>query len=383
MEKLQVLSQASQIDAGESGCLQRAQIEKSDGIVLTRSTMREGKPTILLKSLLTSFCENNCLYCPFRSGRDFPRASFTPDEFANLAVNLTRAGLIQGVFLSSGIAGSGIITQDRLISTAEILRKKKNYQGYLHLKIMPGSDFDQVFRTMQLADRVSVNLEAPNAVRLQNLAPEKNFKTELMRPLVWTDFIRRNFSPRAVWRNRWPTSSTQFVVGGAGESDRELLETTQMLHREHSLERAYFSAFRPHQDTPLQNHPPSTYKREQRLYQADYLIRDYGFSQEELVFNPEGNLLLDRDPKLAWAQANLSEQRIEINRAHREELLRIPGIGPVGADRIIRGRKKGMIRELDVLKKWGIHTGRAEKFILLDGHRPPSQMELFESGLPS
>ena len=106
MEKLQVLSQASEMDAGESGCLQRAQIEKSDGIVLTRSTMREGKPTILLKSLLTSFCENNCLYCPFRSGRDFPRASFTPDEFANLAVNLTRAGLIQGVFLSSGIAGS-------------------------------------------------------------------------------------------------------------------------------------------------------------------------------------------------------------------------------------------------------------------------------------
>lgn len=377
IEKLQTLSQAGELDAGEPGCLQRPGREKSDSIVLTRSTMRGGKSAILLKSLLTSFCENNCLYCPFRSGRDFPRESFTPDEFAELAVNLTKAGLIQGIFLSSGVAGSGNITQDRLIKTAEILRKKKNYRGYLHLKIMPGSDFDQVFSAMQLADRVSVNLEAPNADRLQYLAPGKNFQDELMRPLIWTDFIRRNFSPHAVWKNRWPSSSTQFIVGCAGESDRELLETTQKMHREHNLERAYFSAFRPHQDTPLEDHPASTYRREQRLYQADYLIRDYGFSQEELVFNPEGNLLMDKDPKIAWANEKLSDQRIEINHANREELLRIPGIGPAGADQIIRERRNGPIRDLGTLKKWGIHTGRTEKFILLNGRCPPSQPALF------
>jgi len=377
MEKLQVLSQASEWDAGEPGCLERTGRKKTDGIVLTRSVMRGGKTAILLKSLLTSYCENNCLYCPFRSGRDFPRASFAPDEFADLAVNLTRAGLIQGVFLSSGVAGSGSITQDRLISTAEILRKKKMYRGYLHLKIMPGSDFDQVFRAMQLADRVSVNLEAPNGNRLRKLAPEKNFQDALMRPLKWTDFIRRNFSPQSAWKNRWPTSSTQFVVGGAGETDRELLETTQLLHREHSLERAYFSAFQPHHDTPLEDHPASTYRREQRLYQADYLIRDYGFSGEELIYDPEGHLPVDRDPKLAWAQENLSDQRIEINSAERENLLRIPGIGPAGADRIIRVRRNGAIRDLGTLRKWGIHTGRAEKFILLDGRCPTFQPALF------
>lgn len=376
LQKLKLLSSASQIEAGEDGC-RLATKPNSMGIVLTGAKLPNGKTTTLLKSLLSSYCDNNCLYCPFRAGRDYHRSSFRPEEFASLVLNLTNAGLIQGVFLSSGVNGGGVRTQDRLIATAEVLRHKMDYRGYLHLKIMPGAEYDQVLASMRLADRVSINLEAPNARRLPSLAPQKDFLHQLMNPLAWVHQIRQSQSPRQAWKKRWPSSSTQFVVGGADESDLELLETTQTLHRHYGLLRAYYSAFSPHHDTPLEAHDPIPLKRELRLYQADYLIRDYGFSQEELIFDGSGNLPLTHDPKLTWAKRHLAGKPVEINQADREELLRIPGIGPKGAAAILQIRRQRTIRDLSILKKFGVRVQTAKEFILMDGKQAPKQLRLF------
>jgi predicted DNA-binding helix-hairpin-helix protein len=376
MEKLKLLSSASQIEAGEDGC-RIANRTRLDGIILTHASLPNGKTTTLLKSLLTSVCENNCLYCPMRAGRDFRRTTFQPDTFAQMVVNLTKAGLIQGVFLSSGVVSGGIRTQDRLIKTAEILRYKLNYQAYIHLKIMPGAEFAQVLASMRLADRVSINLEAPNAARLPALAPKKQFESDLMRPIRYMNHIRQNFIPDSAWKKRWPSSCTQFVVGAAGETDKELLSSSQSLHQNHGMLRIYFSALTPYQGTPFANHTPIPTQREHRLYQADYLIRDYGFEESELAYDENGLLPLEKDPKLMWAERYIKHQPIEINCASREELLRVPGIGPKGALAIIRARHQHTISNLSALKKIGVHPQRAKDFILLNGKRPVRQLMFF------
>ena len=376
MEKLKLLSSASQIEAGEDGC-RTANRTRMDGIILTHAVLPNGKTTTLLKSLLTSVCENNCLYCPMRAGRDFRRTTFQPDAFAQIVVNLTKAGLIQGVFLSSGVAGGGIRAQDRLIETAEILRYKMNYRAYIHLKIMPGAEFTQVLASMRLADRVSINLEAPNAARLPAIAPNKQFESDLMEPIRYTNHIRTNFTPDTAWKKRWPSSCTQFVVGGAGETDKELLSTSQSLHHDHDILRVYYSALTPHKGTPFANHEPVSTQREHRLYQADYLIRDYGFAESELAYDENGLLPLEKDPKLIWAERYIKHQPIEINHASREELLRVPGIGPKGALAVIHTRQEHTLSDLSALKKIGVHTQRAKYFILLNGKRPVQQLAFF------
>ncbi len=332
--------------------------------------MPGGKRIALLKTLLTSACERDCYYCPFRAGRDFRRATFTPDEMAFAFDELSRRGVAEGIFLSSGVAGGGVRTQDRLIATAEILRHKHNFRGYIHLKIMPGAELDQIRRAMQLADRVSVNLEAPNTQRLAQLAPHKVFSEELVRPLKLIEAIRRE-------QGGGPGSTTQFVVGGADESDREILVTASQLIREARLARVYFSAFRPISDTPLENRPPTNPLREHRLYQSDFLLRQYGFHFDDLVFDPDGNLPLETDPKIAWAQSHLAHAPVEVNRAGRGELLRVPGIGPKTVDVILRERRRGCLRDLTDLRKLGVIAARAAPFILLDGRRPYYQLPLW------
>jgi len=171
---------------------------------VTQARLPNGKTIPLLKTMQTSVCERDCNYCCFRAGRDTPRASLTPDELASAIVKLSQAGIAKGVFLSSGITGGGIRTQDRLIQTAEILRRKHNYQEYIHLKIMPGAEKDQIFRAMQLADRVSINLEGPDEASLNQLAPHKIFFQELLEPLRQIEYIRENFPPNLAWKNTWP-----------------------------------------------------------------------------------------------------------------------------------------------------------------------------------
>ena len=336
-----------------------------------------GKQIKLLKTLLTSACERDCFYCPFRAGRDFRRATFKPQEFAEMFMKMHQSSMAEGIFLSSGIAAGGANTQNRILDTAEILRNKLGFKGYLHLKIMPGAEKDQVRRLMQLADRVSINLEAPNRDRLAKLAPNKNFFEELFRPLKWVEEIRQSQPAYQGWNGRWPSTVTQFVAGGSDETDLELLSTTDWLMKKVRLKRAYYSAFFPIRDTPMENKAAVHPMREHRLYQASFLLRDYGFDLEDMPFLQDGNLPLPTDPKLAWAQQNLNERPLEINRAERRELLRIPGIGPKGADAILRARRAGKLRDLTALRKLGIIVKRVAPFVLLDGRRVESQLTMF------
>jgi predicted DNA-binding helix-hairpin-helix protein len=278
------------------------------------------------------------------------------------------------MFLSSGVISGGMRTQDQILATAEILRRKYQFKGYLHLKIMPGAEKAQVEQAMLLADRVSINLEAPNDARLQKLAPKKQFLNELMQPLRWVEEIRQTQTPYRAWKGTWPSSVTQFVVGAVGDTDVEILSTTENLHRHAGLARAYFSAFNPIEDTPLENHAPTPQIRQNRLYQASYLLRDYGFTLEDLPFEGKGDLPLDKDPKTAWAKAHLTHHPVEINRASRAELLRIPGIGPKSANVILAARRQHCLNDLSMLGKLGILSKKAAPYILLDGKRPERQL---------
>ena len=348
--------------------------QKQKALCVSHAQLPNGKQISLLKTLLTSACERNCYYCPFRAGRDFHRATLSPDEMAKGFIAFHRAGIVQGLFLSSGIAGGGLKTQDKLLATIEILRQKYNYKGYVHLKLMPGAEHAQVEAAMRLANRVSLNLEAPNSQRLARLAPGKTFLDELMQPLRWVEEIRLSEPAHLGWNGRWPSMTTQFVVGAVGESDLELLSTTTYLQKQLRLSRAYYSAFRPVSNTPLEEYPAASPAREFHLYQASFLLRDYGFDLEELPFDDLGNLPDNIDPKVAWANNHLVENPIEVNQASRHELLKLPGIGPKSADAIITARRRGKLAKLEDLKKLGVRTNRISPFVLLDGKKPDRQL---------
>jgi predicted DNA-binding helix-hairpin-helix protein len=247
---------------------------------------------------------------------------------------------------------------------------------------MPGAEKDQVRRAMQLADRVSVNLEAANPGRLPTLAPMKKFADELLAPLKWAEEIRQNEPPRT-WNGRWASTITQFVVGASGESDLELISTSEYLYKQLKLKRTYFSAFVPIEDTPLENHPAENPWRQHRLYQASFLLRDYNWSMEELPFEQNGRLPLNKDPKTAWAETTLLHNPIELNNATREQLMMVPGIGPKGADNIVRARGQRKLKVLDDLQKLGIVSKRAAPYVLLDGHLASFQFRLMEVTEPT
>lgn len=331
-------------------------------------------PRKILKSMMTTACERNCFYCPFRAGRSkMKRLTFTPDEMASGFDVLHRANQAEGMFLSSGIIRGGVTTEDKIIDTAEIVRKRYHFQGYLHLKVMPGIEYEQLYRLMQLADRVSVNLEAPTQERLNALAPKKDFERELVTMLRWAEEIRRAHPDEKLAR-----SVTQFVVGAVGDTDQELLSLSSQLYREAGLTRVYYSAFSPVTQTPFENLAPTQPLREHRLYQASFLLRDYGWGVEDLPVLSDGNLRQDIDPKRAWAEQNLLHAPVELMTASRAQLLRIPGIGVKGAEAIMRARRLGRLTELAHLRKLNIHAPeQAAPYILLDGRSPMVQMQLF------
>src|SRR5687767_6442290 len=386
LETLQALSGQTELEHAEENRSAPAKVESPPACFTPKekraafvhpAQLPNGKQVKLLKTLLSSACERDCYYCPFRAGRDFRRATFKPQEFAELFMKLNQSNLAEGIFLSSGIAAGGANTQNKILDTAEILRHKLGFRGYLHLKIMPGAEKGQVERLMQLADRVSINLEAPNKERLAKLAPNKTFFEELFRPLKWVEEIRRSQPAYKGWNGRWPSTVTQFVAGGSEETDLELLTTTDWLMKNVRLTRAYYSAFHPIRDTPLENKAAVDPLREHRLYQASFLLRDYGFDLEEMPFLQDGNLPLPTDPKLAWAQQNLQEKPLEINKADRRELLRIPGIGPKNADAILVARRTSKLRDITALHRLGIVIARVAPFVLLDGRRADQQLVMF------
>src|SRR5437764_4588493 len=340
---------------------------------ITNVSTPTGKRKIL-KAMVTTAREKNCNYCPFRAGRSkMKRLTFTPDELASGLDTLQQAGKVEGMFLSSGIIKGSVTTQDKIIDTAEIVRNRYHYQGYLHLKVMPGIEYDQLYRLMQLADRVSVNLEGPTQERLDALAPKKDFQRELLSMLQLAEEIRCTHP-----YEKLAGTVTQFVVGAVGDTDQELLSLSNRLYRHYGLTRAYYSGFSPVIQTPFENLPATDPLREHRLYQASFLLRDYGWKVEDLPFQSDGNMLLDMDPKRACAERYLREAPVEIMTARRDQLLRIPGIGPVGAGAILKARRQGNLTSLTDLEKLGIRAPqRASPYILLNGSRPLAQLSLF------
>jgi putative DNA modification/repair radical SAM protein len=373
-EKVEILGRSAQYDLCGEACGTDAARKKDDlGRWIYPAALPDGQRVAMLKVLLSNTCQKDCHYCANRASRDFRRVSFAPEELARAFDQMHRKGLVKGLFLSSGICGKAGRDMDQMIATVELVRKRYAFSGYVHLKILPGASFAHVERAVQLATRVSVNLEAPNAERLARIAPRKDFAANLLQPMHWVKSLIEASGGCLVPAGQ----TTQFVVGAAGESDREILMTTAQLYRGMRLARAYFSAFQPVVDTPLESHPPTPPLREHRLYQSDWLLRQYDFTFEDLIFDEAGNLPREADPKMIWAQVHPERFPIEINRANREELLRVPGLGPRSVARILRLRRQGAFRTLTDLKKIGAVASRAAPFILLDGKRPPYQMSLW------
>lgn len=263
-------------------------------------------------------------------------------------------------------------TQDKIIDSVEIVRHKYRYRGYIHLKIMPGIERDQLHRAMQLADRISVNLEAPTSQRLQSLAPKKDFTHELLQMIQWSQELRRQYPEQKL-----ASTVTQFVVGAVGDTDVELLILSQQLYQHLGLSRAYYSAFHPISQTPFENLPPISAIREYRLYQSSFLLRDYGWSVGELPFQADGNLRTDIDPKQAWAEKYLRDAPIDLMRADKEQLLRVPQIGLKVAEAIIHARRRQRLNDIGQLRGLGIKAPeKIAPFILLDGRRVPQQLTL-------
>ena len=372
-EKIELLGRASQYDLCGDGCgTQANRVRDELGRWIYPAVMPDGKRVKLLKVLQSNACTNDCYYCVNRVGRDIRRLSFSPDELAHTFDQMQCQGLVQGLFLSSAICGRPTQAMDRMLATVELVRRKYQFLGYVHFKILPGVTQAHVEQAARLASRLSINLESPNSERLARIAPGKSLK-ELVEPMRAVHRIRLESGGRLVPAGQ----TTQFVVGAADEPDREVLHTVAQLYQEVDLHRAYFSAFQPVPDTPLAEHPPTPLWREHRLYQSDFLLRQYAFTFDELIFNEDSNLPRQADPKRMWAMAHPEIFPIEVNRASREQLLRVPGIGPRSAGRILRQRHKGKFRTLTDLKRAGTVIKWAAPFVLLDGRPAPYQMELW------
>lgn len=333
-----------------------------------------GGTTRLFKVLQTNSCRFACKYCFTSCAIRRKRTTFKPDELSTTFISLQQQKRVDGLFLSSGIVPDADTTMEKMLATVERLRLREGYTGYIHLKLIPGASYNLIERAVELADRVSLNLEAPNQERLSVLAPDKEFTESMWERMAWaSQLIRR---ARREGRQAARSLTTQFVVGAVGESDRELLETVQRAHRELGLWRAYFSAFHPIERSPLANQPAEDPTRALRLYQADFMLRDYGFSYAELPFDEQGLLPRDKTPKQAWAEQHLQEP-VEVNCASREQLLRVPGIGPKSADKIMTARRQVQLRDLSQLRALGVTINWAAPYILLNGRRSAVQLRLW------
>lgn len=321
---------------------------------ICQSFTPDGRCISLLRVLLSNQCLRNCTYCPNRSSRDVPRAEFAPEELADLFINFYRRNYVAGLFLSSGVSGSADATMDKMLAVAELLRRRHNFRGYIHLKLIPGCSGGHIDEAVRLAQRVSVNCETPDGDSLARVAPGKDYRRDIIETMERV----RKLTAAAPGRQ-----STQFLVGAAGEQDKDILARTLEFYRHYNMQRVYFSAYVPLSDSRQEAVP---LVREQRLYQCDFLLRQYGFGLDELVFQG-GNLPLDQDPKQAWAAANPQFFPLEVNRASRSQLLRVPGIGPRSSWRIVNLRRQHPIASADELKNMGVVIKRAAPYLLLRG----------------
>jgi predicted DNA-binding helix-hairpin-helix protein len=324
----------------------------------------------MLKVLQASGCERSCIYCAERCGGRGRAASLGPDQLANAFIDLLRARRVTGLFLSSAIRGGAVATMDRMLATAELLRGRHAFRGYIHLKMIPGSRPEQIDRAMTLATRLSMNMEAPSAAHLAEIAPGKNFESQILAPMQRVaEAIDRGQFARA-------GQTTQFVVGAAGETDREIASAAATGYQTLSLARVYYSAMQPIPGTPTEGRTPVPFLREHRLYQVDFLMRSYGFALDEIHFDPTGALPLDADPKTVWARNHPERFPVEINHACFADLVRVPGIGPQSAKRLLQMRRQQRLRDAEDLRAAGASWKVASPFVLLDGQPAERQLRL-------
>ncbi len=314
----------------------------------------------LFKVLQSNVCRNNCFYCAFRRDRDCKRVTASSDEMASAFYSAYERRLVDGFFLSSGVVNNSDATMTKMLDTAHILRNNYNYRGYLHLKIMPGTSEECIREAVSVSNRVSVNMESATEAGLAQLSPDKQLKSELFSTLAKTKSEIEKFKKK---NKRAPSLTTQFVVGAGEEKDRDLVTMTNLLYKRFGLSRVFYSAFRPVSGTPLEHKPAESVTREHRLYQSDFLMRFYKFDVGEIFFTKEGDLDTDKDPKTLWAENNPAFFPININKACYEDLLRIPGVGPVSARKIIREREFFPIWTLQRFAGMGIQTEKIVDYI--------------------
>ncbi|MDD6812142.1 MAG: putative DNA modification/repair radical SAM protein [Lachnospiraceae bacterium] len=377
MEKLNILADAAKYDVS---CSSSGSSRKGDGTGigntvkagLCHSFAADGRCISLLKILFTNECIYDCKYCLNRKSNDVPRASFTPDEVCELTMEFYRRNYIEGLFLSSGILYSPDYTMELLCQTLYKLRTVHNFQGYIHVKAIPGADPELIRKAGFLADRMSVNMELPTAESLQKLAPNKHRKNILKPMRLIQNGISANKNELALYRNAphfcEAGQSTQMIVGATPESDYQIMSVAEGLYQKFDLKRVYYSAYvnvNEDKDLPaLPGGPPLL--REHRLYQADWLLRFYEFTVDELLTEDRPNFNMMIDPKADWAVRHLEMFPVEINRADYQLLLRIPGIGVKSARRILAARRFGNLTFED-LKKIGVVLKRALYFITCNG----------------
>ncbi|WNS42006.1 putative DNA modification/repair radical SAM protein [Paenibacillus sp. MMS20-IR301] len=377
MEKLEILTASAKYDVActSSGSDRKGQagsLGNTTAMGICHSFAADGRCISLLKVLMTNACVYDCAYCINRKSNPARRAAFTPEEIADLTMQFYRRNYIEGLFLSSGIMRNPDYTTEQLIAALELLRNVYHFNGYIHVKAIPGADDALLSRLGLLADRMSVNIELPSQASLGVLAPDKS-KVSILKPMGLiknritenrSDIVKYNHAPRFAPAGQ----STQMIVGASPDTDYQILNLTEGLYKKYSLKRVFFSAYTPVIEDSLlpslDTKPPLL--REHRLYQADWLLRFYGFQASELLDEavPNFNPLLD--PKCSWAINHREQFPVEINRAPYEMLLRVPGIGVRSAQRIIKARRAGAL-DFHALKKLGVVLKRAQFFIICKG----------------
>jgi putative DNA modification/repair radical SAM protein len=393
IQKLSILADAAKYDAScaSSGSDKRHSlgaagggIGSTEGMGICHSYAPDGRCISLLKILLTNYCSYDCLYCVNRVSSNVPRARFTVDEVVQLTLDFYRRNVIEGLFLSSGIIQSPDHTMEQLVEVARRLREVHHFRGYIHLKTIPDASAELLAAAGRHADRLSINIELPTPAGLQALAPAKDgaaIKRSMARLRVHIDDAKgaardaRASKAAATARARPPRfapggQSTQMIVGADSSSDRTILATSAELYAGYRLRRVYYSAFSPIPDASAALPPQAPpLVREHRLYQADWLTRFYGFAHDEIVVGAGGMLSLEVDPKLAWALAHRERFPVDLNRAPRELLLRVPGLGVKSVDRLLASRRVRRLRAAD-LARLKLPLAKLLPFVELADHTP-------------
>lgn len=367
LSKLQMLSDASQYDlacaCGTNGVDRRQR--GSDGAWLYPVSLPRGGYSVMLKTLMSNVCENDCKYCPYRNTNDVPRCTIGPDEMARVHMEYVRQKKVFGLFLSSGVIKSADFTMDILNSTAHILRTKHNYRGHIHLKVIPGASDGAIEEALKLANAVSLNIETPGKKHFDLLSSKKDYDRDIIRPIQRISALTAK-NPE-FYKVR---KTTQFIVGASDENDAELIKYTAGLYKKMNFNRVYYSAYQrglgdkniPGENRVF-NRKEDGFLREHRLYQTDFLLRTYGFTDNDIIFDQNRNLSLDHDPKLIWAMHHPEFFPVNINRADRMQLLRIPGIGPQTAQRIIALRRECKFSTKDALPLKGKRLEMTKQFV--------------------